>query len=109
MSWINGWFYLGIGLLLSLIGNPLLKISNGFEKPMLGALAMVLMFAATFFWGMSIKTLPLAVAYVIWSGVGTFVFAIIGMMYFNEPMTVLKAVFMLLVLIGCIGLKVITK
>ncbi|MDD5495345.1 MAG: SMR family transporter, partial [Dehalococcoidia bacterium] len=53
----------------------------------------------------AVKKLELSITYAIWSGVGTLLIAAIGLLWFKEPMSVLKAGSMLLVIAGVVGLN----
>jgi len=53
----------------------------------------------------AVKRLELSLTYAIWSGVGTFLIALIGLFWFKEPFTLLKAVSMALVIAGVVGLN----
>ena len=54
---------------------------------------------------MVLKRMDVSIAYAIWSGLGTALIAIIGSIYFNEPMTLVKLVSLGLVIIGVFGLN----
>jgi small multidrug resistance pump len=53
----------------------------------------------------ALRAIPLAVAYAIWSGVGTAVVAAIGVLAFREQMTWLKAGCLALIVLGVVGLQ----
>ena len=52
-----------------------------------------------------LKRMDVSIAYAIWSGLGTALIAIIGSIYFNESMTLVKLVSLGLVIIGVFGLN----
>jgi small multidrug resistance pump len=54
---------------------------------------------------MVLKRMDVSIAYAIWSGLGTALIAIIGSIYFNESMTLVKLVSLGLVIIGVLGLN----
>ena len=54
---------------------------------------------------MVLKRMDVSIAYAIWSGLGTALIAIIGSIYFNEPMNLVKLVSLGLVIIGVFGLN----
>jgi small multidrug resistance pump len=45
------------------------------------------------------------VAYAVWSGLGTALIATVGVLWMREPLTTLKVVSILLIIIGVIGLN----
>ena len=46
-------------------------------------------------------------AYAVWAGIGTLGTAIAGVVLYAEPVTPLKATFMLLVIVGIVGLQMV--
>lgn len=54
---------------------------------------------------MSLKTLPLSLAYAIWSGVGTALTALIGVLVWNEPFNILTFIGLVMIVGGVIILN----
>jgi len=53
----------------------------------------------------SLKTLPVGTAYAIWTGIGAAGTVLVGMLFFDEPKTALRLVFLVLIIGGIVGLK----
>ncbi|QJD85634.1 DMT family transporter [Cohnella herbarum] len=99
------WVYLLFAILLEIAGTVSLKLSQGFTK-MIPSVLMVAFYLLAFFnLSLSLKQVPISVAYAIWSGLGTAAVAIIGYMYFQETMTPFKVVSICLIVLGVIGLN----
>jgi quaternary ammonium compound-resistance protein SugE len=85
-----------------------LKLSDDFSRlwPSLGFLASL---ALSFFLvSRATKTIPLGTAYAVWTGIGAFGTAVIGMVFFKDPIGFWRVLF-LAVLLGCIvGLKLVS-
>lgn len=84
-----------------------LKYTNGFTRlwPTVGtAVALV---ASMMLLGLAVRTLPLGTAYAVWTGIGTVGTAILGMVLLDEPVTVLRVVFIGLIVCGILGLKAV--
>jgi quaternary ammonium compound-resistance protein SugE len=62
-----------------------------------------------YFLSLSVKTLPLGTAYAVWTGIGTIGTVVFGIIFFKEPFDVIKAVCILLIVIGIVGLKLFHK
>lgn len=59
------------------------------------------MFAFSFYYlGFALSELPLSTAYAIWAGVGTSLTAIVGIILFQESITVVKILALLLIVSG---------
>ncbi|MCS7144971.1 MAG: multidrug efflux SMR transporter, partial [Archaeoglobaceae archaeon] len=82
-----------------------MKLSYGFTK-LLPTLGVLIFYGISFtFLGLALKKIDLSIAYAIWSGVGTALIAFIGLIVLKEPISVLKLISLLLVIIGVIGLR----
>jgi len=83
-----------------------LKYAEGFTK--LWPSVLVLTIGTVSLWLLSVaaKTIPLGTAYAVWTGIGILGTSVIGMLYFQEPITLLKLAFVACILIGIIGLRV---
>lgn len=101
-----GWFYLFIAILFEVIGTTQLKRTEGNFFTTAGML-MLLFYAVSFFMlTLALKNdIEVGVGYAIWSGVGTALIAIIGVMAFNEHGTVMKFLCIAMIIIGVVGLK----
>ena len=53
----------------------------------------------------AMKTIPLGVAYAVWTGIGTVGSAIIGMLFYGESKDKLRIFFIALVVVAVIGLR----
>jgi small multidrug resistance pump len=53
---------------------------------------------------MAVSRIPVGTAYAVWSGVGTLMVAVMGVLWFKEQVTVLRCVSTLMIVIGVAGL-----
>lgn len=99
------WVYLAIAIGLELFGTTLMKMSNGLTK-LLPSIGMLVAYVLCFgFLALSLKKIPVSVAYAIWSGVGIVVISLIGIFMFKENVNPLKIGSILLIVVGVVGLK----
>jgi len=92
--------FLFLAILGELIGTSLLKASEGFSKlyPTLGLLvAFTLSF---FFLSLSLKAIPLNVAYALWSGLGLVMTTVISVLIWKEKINVAGVLGIILILLG---------
>jgi small multidrug resistance pump len=99
------WLYLSLGILFEVLGTICMKFADGFSKWIPSVLVFV-------FYGLSLgllvlvlKKFEVSVAYAIWAGLGTALIAIIGMVWFKEPVSITKIVSIVLIIAGIIGLE----
>lgn len=100
------WIYLGIAIVLEVAGTLSLKLSS--QSNSLVAVFFVVIFyvsSFTFLW-LAIKKLDVSLAYAIWAGTGTALIALLGWLIFKDSMTVMKILFISLIVIGVVGLKI---
>jgi len=101
-----GWFLLALAIAFEASGTTCMKLSDGFKEIAPSALVFVfygLSFTAFIY---ALKTINLSIGYAIWAGLGLALITAIGILYFKEPATIQKMAFILLILIGVIGLSV---
>jgi quaternary ammonium compound-resistance protein SugE len=53
----------------------------------------------------AIRTIPITIAYAIWTGIGTAGVAIIGVLLLGEVLTPMKTIFLSMLIISLIGLR----
>lgn len=78
------WILLGFAIAGELIGTSALKAADGFSKPGWVAVTVAGYAMAFYFLGLVLKTIPVGVAYAIWSGVGVAAMALIGFFAFGQ-------------------------
>ena len=86
-----------------------LKYSEGFTRAGPTAFTVVALVLSMVLLGISLRTLPLGTAYAVWTGIGTIGTALLGMVLFREPATVLRLLCIGLIVIGIVGLKLATR
>lgn len=99
------WIILMAAIVCEVIGTTCMKLSDGFTKvvPVVGmCLFYAISFAAL---GLTLKNIEVGIAYAVWSGVGTALIALIGIMCFHEGITVMKVGGILLVVSGAVILN----
>jgi small multidrug resistance pump len=95
-----GYYYLAFAIVAELIGTSLIKASAGFSKllPTIGVLASF--FIAFYFLSLSLKTIPLNIAYALWSGLGTVATVIISVLLWKEKVTPGSIIGIALIVLG---------
>lgn len=102
MDWI--WLLIAGGLEVGWVVG--LKATAGFTKPGPSVLTLIGMVASVACLAVAARTIPLGVAYAVWTGIGTVGAVVLGIVLHDEPANALKCVFIGLIVAGIIGLKV---
>ena len=102
---MNHWLALAGAIALEVSGTVSMKLSEGFTKLIPSVLIFVFYAASFAVLTLALKKIDVGVAYAVWAGVGTALIAIIGVMYFKEPFSALKAFSIVLIIAGVVGLN----
>lgn len=102
------WFLLLIAGICEIAWAYGLKISEGLTKLWPSIWTIVAMGLSCIFLGWSLKELPLGTAYAIWTGIGAVGTAILGILFFGESTELWRLFSIGLILLGIIGLKLVT-
>ena len=95
-----GYLYLGIAILAEVTATSLMKLSDGFTRPMF-AVATGLGYVVAFYClSVTLRTLPTGIAYAVWSGVGIVLIATIAWLFQGQKLDLAAIVGMALVIAG---------
>lgn len=78
------WLYLALAIAAEIVATTALKTSDGFTRLWPSALAASGYAVAFYFLALTLRTIPVGVAYAIWSGVGIIAITIIGTIWFHQ-------------------------
>jgi quaternary ammonium compound-resistance protein SugE len=100
------WIYLIVAGVFEM-GWPLgFKLSQVTEQKFLWISVGVLSMAASgYFLWVAQKEIPIGTAYAVWTGIGAVGTFIIGLMFFKDPVNLMRMLSASLIIIGVIGLK----
>jgi quaternary ammonium compound-resistance protein SugE len=85
-----------------------LKYSQGFTKLVPSVFTVLVMIASFYFLSLALKNLPLGTAYAIWTGIGTVGTLIMGIILFKEPVALSRLFFIGFIVIGIMGLRMLS-
>ncbi len=103
-----GWIYLVIAGLIEIGFTTCLKYAEGFTR-LWPSIGFVVAAAASFgFLTLALRTVPLGTAYAVWTGIGAVGTAIVGIALFGDPATTARLVFLVVIIGGIAGLKVVS-
>lgn len=102
---MKGYIALGISIISEIFGTTMLKLSEGFTI-VLPSIAVIIGFGLAFYClSLCLKTIPLSLAYAIWAGVGTAITAVIGILLWQDPFSILTFIGILLIIGGVVLLN----
>jgi quaternary ammonium compound-resistance protein SugE len=102
------WLWLTLAGLLEIVWAIGLKYTDGFTRPVPSAVTVVAMIGSVYFLALAVRSIPIGTGYAVWTGIGAVGVAILGMILFDEPRSLLRIVSILLIVAGIAGLKLVT-
>ncbi|MGG0478013.1 multidrug efflux SMR transporter [Priestia megaterium] len=103
------WIYLCLAILFEVAGTTSIKLSEGFTKVIPSVLLIFFYICSLCFLTLTLKSLEVSIAYAIWSGMGIIIITLIGFMYFDESVSLLKIVAIALIIIGVVTLNMTSE
>lgn len=101
------WLMLVVAGLLEVVWASALKQSDGFTRlwPTVfgvgGALVSLVLL------GMAMRSLPAGTGYAVWVGIGAVGVVLVGAMALGEPLTLGRGVFLVMIVAGIVGLRLV--
>ncbi len=101
MDWI---ILIAAGLLEAVWANTL-KFTDGFTRPVPSLITLASLAASFILLAQAVRTLPISIAYTVWTGVGVVGTAIVGSLFFDEPRDLPRVFCIGLIVLGIVGLR----
>jgi len=106
---MNKWVYLVIAIVSEVAGTSALKSAEGFTKFWPSCIVIAGYATAFYFLSLTLKTIPVGMAYAIWSGAGTALVALVAWLFMGQKLD-LPAIFgILLIISGVVVLNLFSK
>lgn len=97
---MNNLIYLLLAIVFETIATTLLKFSDGFTK-LLPTLASIMLYILSFYClSTCLKTVPIGMAYAIWSALGIVLITVVGIVAFKQTPDWAAIIGLLLIILG---------
>ncbi|MFH7016764.1 DMT family transporter [Flavobacterium sp. FlaQc-47] len=106
---MKNFIFLGIAIIFEIIATSALKKSEEFTRLIPSIITIVGYFAAFYFLSFAIRTIPVGIAYAIWSGVGIVLITIIGSVFFKQIPDLPAIIGLVLIMAGVIVINIFSK
>jgi small multidrug resistance pump len=100
------YLYLTIAIVAEVIATSALKASEGFTNLIPSLIVTVGYGVAFYFLSLVLKTIPVGIAYAIWSGLGIVLISIIGLVLFQQKLDLAAIIGMGLIIAGVVVINV---
>lgn len=101
----RSWIYVYVSGIVEILWTIGLKYSDVWWEWVLTFLVIILSFVLTL---KASEALPVATVYVVFTGIGAVGTNLVDILVFREPVSILKIVFIMMLIAGIIGLKMVT-
>lgn len=106
---MQAWLTLGLAILAEVIATSALKASNGFSQ-WLPSLVVIAGYGVAFFClSLTLRQLPLGIAYAVWSGAGTALIALIGVVIYKQRLDLPAMLGIALIIAGVLVLNLFSR
>ena len=106
---MKSWLYLGIAIVSEVMATSALRACQGFSR-LLPSLVVIIGYGSAFFFlSLTLKTIPVGMAYAVWSGVGTALIAMIAWLFLGQSLDMPAIVGIILIVAGVVILNVFSK
>jgi small multidrug resistance pump len=102
-------FYLAIAIVAEVIATSALKASDAFTKPVPLFITAVGYAVAFYFLALTLRTIPVGVAYAIWSGLGIVLISLVGVLWFRQSLDAPAIAGLALIVAGVIVINVFSN
>ncbi|MGE3976455.1 MAG: multidrug efflux SMR transporter [Nitrospira sp.] len=99
------WVFLAVAIVSEVIGTSTLKASEGFTRLWPSVVVVAGYASAFYFLSLTLKTIPVGVAYAIWSGAGVALIAMIAWVLYDQALDLLGMIGMSLIIAGIVVLN----
>ena len=103
------WLCLLSAIIFEVVGTVALKLSNDFSNLIPTIIAIISYIISFYLFAISLKAIPLGVAYALWSCLGIIGVVLIGCFFFAQKIDFPAIIGITLIIIGVLVLKLISK
>ncbi|WP_022727688.1 DMT family transporter [Fodinicurvata sediminis] len=103
------YLYLVIAIVFEVIGTSALKLSDGFTRPMPSVVTAVAYAGAFYFLALTLRSMPVGVAYAIWSGLGVVLITLVGLFWFRQSLDAPALIGLGLITAGVLVINLFSK
>jgi small multidrug resistance pump len=101
--------YLIVAICAEVAGTTALKASEGFTRLVPSTIVIVTYAIAFFFLALTLRTIPVGIAYAVWSGCGIVLISIIGWVFYRQTLDWPAIVGITLILAGVVLINLFSE
>lgn len=106
---MKSWLFLGIAIVAEVFATSSLKESEGFTRLVPSLVVVAGYSVAFYFLSLSLKTIPVGVAYAVWAGLGIVLIALVGWVVFGQKLDAAAVLGMALIVGGVLVINLFSR
>lgn len=106
---MNNYLYLALAIIAETMDTTALKMSEQFTRPLPSVVVVIGYAAAFYLLSLSLRTIPIGVAYAVWSAVGIVLVTVAGMVMFKQVPDLPAVIGLLLIIAGVVTINVFSR
>jgi small multidrug resistance pump len=106
---MNKWIYLTLAIFSEVMATASLKSTEGFTKLWPSVLVLIGYSAAFYFLSMTLDSIPIGIAYAIWSGVGVAAITLVSIFFLDQKIDTAGFIGIGLIVAGVIVLRLFSE
>lgn len=106
---MKNWVFLFAAILTEVIATTALKASDGFTRLGPSALVIAGYGVAFYFLSLTLRTIPMGIAYAIWSGVGIVLISAIAWLWYDQKLDLPAMIGIALIVAGVAVINLFSK
>ncbi|HKU95369.1 MAG TPA: SMR family transporter [Vineibacter sp.] len=104
-----GYLYLAIAIVCEVIATSALKASAEFTRLVPSVVVVVGYGIAFYFLALTLRTIPVGIAYAIWSAIGIVLIALVGWIWFRQALDLPAIIGLALIIAGVVVVNVFSR
>ena len=106
---MNNWVYLGLAIFSEVVATASLKSTDGFTRLVPSIVVLVGYSAAFYFLSLTLDTIPIGVAYAVWSGVGVATITLVSFVLYDQKIDAAGLIGIGLIVAGVVVLRLFSE
>ncbi|MCE0759950.1 SMR family transporter [Marinobacter sp. G11] len=106
---MKNWLFLGIAIIAEVVATSSLKASEGFTKLWPSLIVLLGYAIAFYFLSLTLKAIPVGIAYAVWAGLGIVLISLAGWLIFGQRLDLASILGMALIVTGVVVINVFSK
>lgn len=106
---MNNWVYLGLAIFSEVVATASLKSTEGFTRFVPSIVVIIGYCSAFYFLSLTLDTIPIGVAYAVWSGVGVATITVVSYVLYGQKIDTTGIIGIGLIIAGVVVLRLFSE